>query len=126
MLRLGQSVEGAAALLNAPGTSGYPVSNLNLVDGRAYAIRATVIANRTDAPGLAMFVDNILASCAAGVATINVQAPDATATMLNGEAWTISYTVDGAENIVATFTGTVGQTVNAIVTYEWTELTNVS
>lgn len=95
--------------------------NLLLENGKAYAIRATVIANRQTVASRAMFVNTILAHCTSGTAVIDVNT--ATTVAQNGTSWTIAYTISGA-SIVATFTATGsggGSTVNAVVTYEWVE-----
>lgn len=101
------------------GSATFP--NLLLENGKAYAIRATVLANRQTVANRAMFVNTILAHCTSGTAVLDVNT--ATTVAQNGTSWTIGYTISGA-NIVATFSATGsggGSTVNAVITYEWVE-----
>lgn len=95
-----------------------PVS-LNLQNGVAYMIRAHCLANRVGVANRAMFINTLLAHCTSSTATIDSNT--ATLAVANGTAWTIAYTTSGA-NIIATFTGTSGQTVKATVYYEFVEI----
>jgi hypothetical protein len=97
-------------------------SNLDLEPGHAYAIQATLLGLRTDAGGTAMLKHTILAHNSGGGAVIDQIISDpANATLINGQTWTIAYAPAG-NDIVATFTGTAGQTVRATVKYEWSEI----
>jgi hypothetical protein len=112
----GISTSGSAAVLSS---DLFTPTNFNLVNGVAYIIRATCVANRTDAAGRAAFIHTILAHASSGAATID--SDTTTASIPNGTAWTIAFSTSGAD-IRATFTGTAGQTVKATVLYEFVEL----
>lgn len=113
----GTSVNAAAAIL-----SGVDAGDPQLENGKAYAVRATCIANRTPGvAGRAMFVHDLLVHCTAGAAVIDND--NTTLSVPNGQVWTIAFTASGA-GLRATFTGNAGATVLAAVTYEWTEITD--
>lgn len=121
--RFGRQILYTTAVNAAAATMG--PSHLNLENGYAYMIRATVVANRVGTSQRACFVNSIFVSCSSGTATLHNSTSEYTQ-QPNGTSWTTVYTVSGA-NLICTFTPVGaggGSTVNATVTYEWTELGN--
>jgi hypothetical protein len=113
----GQAISGFITL--ADGGS----NPLVLETGKTYAIKATCIANRVGVAGRAMFVDNMLVHCTSGGIAVIDQGPTRSINFVNGTGWTLTYTVTGVDaNVQATFGVGGGQTVNALVTYEWSEV----
>ncbi len=110
----GTSTNGSAAALVDLGGN-----NLTLENGKTYAVKATTIAGRTDAAGRAMFIHDLLVHCTTGTAVIDND--NATLAVANGTAWTVAYTAS-TNTILCTFTGTAGQTIRGVTTYEWTEI----
>jgi hypothetical protein len=93
---------------------------LSLVEGRAYAVRARCVATQTSPAGnRALWLDDLLVHMTGGIAIID--ASNSVWAVPNGNAWTIAYTAVGAD-IVATFTGTAGQQVRAMVDYDFSEI----
>lgn len=111
--------DGTATTLPVGGQVG-----LLLENGKAYAIKATCIANRSTAnsqpAGRAMFVDVMLVHVESNLAVIDDTA--SIASFDNGTGFSIVYTTDD-NFLIATFTGgSAGQVVNVLVTYELTEV----
>lgn len=118
-LVVGGSVSGVASVdLQAQGSAYGGDTQFVLRDHYAYAIKATCVSNRYDAPGLMMEIHDILAHGYGGNATID--SDTLTLSIPNGETSTFTFSVLG-QVLVATFNGTNGD-VNAAVTFEWTEL----
>jgi hypothetical protein len=94
-------------------------SELGLLAGRAFAVRATCIANRVGVAGRAMFIHTLLVHQSSGTTVIDND--NVTLSVPNGQTWTIVFSANG-NALRATFTGTAGQNVNTMVTYEWFEV----
>lgn len=115
----GTSINGAAVVLSdEPGGAD---GKFVLFRYYAYAVRATCIAIRTDAPGRAMWINTLLAHAEPPLVVAVIDNDNPTLAVPNGQLWTIAYSVVG-DHIEATFTGTVGHNVRAVVTFEWTEI----
>ncbi len=100
------------------------VNNLpfNLENGKAYAIKAVVLANGIDGyDSRAMWIYDLLMHCTAGIATVDNY--NATFSFPNGETWTIVFTYTGDNNnLVMFFTGAAGQIVRAVASITFVEL----
>lgn len=92
---------------------------LTLENGKTYAIKATCIATRVGVSGRFMFIHTLLAHATAGTAVIDND--NLTLSVPNGQPWTITYSVS-ANAIVATFTPNVNESINVVVTYEFSEV----
>lgn len=113
-LFIGTSANGVTANLQNADSAEFLVEN-----GKAYALRVVLTANRNDAAGRAMFVRDLLVHAVAGNGVIDNE--NVTLTVLNGEAWALVVSAVGSAIRLA-FTGTLGQTVRACATLEWTEV----
>jgi hypothetical protein len=110
----GESDNGAS--INLAGLFG---GDLPILSGFAYTVRATCTANRIDAQGCATFIHTLLVHSSGGVTTID--STNTTLSIPNGQTWTIAYTAS-LGSVIATFTGTAGQNVRAMVKYEVSEV----
>jgi len=92
----------------------------NLQNGKAYALNIVTVANAVDGyDGRAMWTHDLLMHCTSGTAVIDNT--NTTLVVLNGTAWDITFTVIG-NTLVATFTGTVGENVEAVCCLDWVTL----
>jgi hypothetical protein len=121
----GQSDDGAPVVLAADigVTSSFELpSGFGVAGGNStYVIRATCTARAYESGGhAAALVYTLLVKTDGTVATViaAIPSPDAAA-LANGETYTLGFTVEAlSQRIVATFTGTEGQTVYASLNYE--------
>ena len=75
------------------------------------------MANAVDGyNGRAMWTHDLLMHCTSGTAVIDNT--NTTLVVLNGTAWDITFTVI-SNTLVATFTGTVGENVEAVCCLDW-------
>jgi hypothetical protein len=113
----GASVEGAPVELR--GGTGDDRLSLGTGTARAFSVRATCVARDVAGAAVAHWVNHLLVHQDAGVVVID----DDNATLVKPMAtgWTIAYSASG-EGVEATFTGAIGLTVRAAVTFDWTEI----
>ncbi len=92
-----------------------------LQNDNAYTIKITIIANRTDDPGDAMWIYDVLAHCSLN--RVVVDNYNLTFEFTNGNAWTTNIQYDGSSNhIDIVFTGSLGQTIDVKASIESVQL----
>ncbi len=96
-------------------------NQFTLQNDTAYALKITTLATTVGTDARAMFINDLLMHCTTGIAAIDND--NITLAVLNGETWSIAFTVSGLNNeLIATFTATAPDIVKVKASVQWVEL----